>query len=81
MKLGFCTMGYLDYTTVEEAVKRIARTGYDVIDFWAYSPHLGPDLYSTRQQRAAVKKLVADGIWNLPRTGLAVESPVYDRDS
>ena len=60
MKLGFCTMGYLDYTTVEEAVKRIARTGYDVIDFWAYSPHLGPDLYSTRQQRAAVKKLVAD---------------------
>src|SRR3989304_6354165 len=60
MRLGFCTMGYLDYTTVEEAIKRISRAGYEVIDFWAYSPHLGPDLYSTKRQREAVKKLVSE---------------------
>ena len=36
MRLGFCTMGYLDYTTVEEAIKRIAKIGYKVIDAWAY---------------------------------------------
>lgn len=60
MRLGFCTMGYLDYTTVEEAIKRIAAVGYETLDFWAYSPHLGPDLYSTKKQRETVKKLVAD---------------------
>jgi len=60
MRLGFCTMGYLDYTTVEEAIKRIAKVGYEVIDFWAYSPHLGPDIYSTKQQREQIKKLVND---------------------
>ena len=60
MKLGFCTMGYLDYTTVEEAVKRIAKTGYEVVDFWAYSPHLGPDIYREKKQRDEIKKLVAD---------------------
>ena len=60
MKLGFCTMGYLDYTTVEEAIKRIAAVGYETIDFWAYSPHLGPDIYATKKQRETVKKLVAD---------------------
>jgi len=59
MRLGFCTMGYLDYTTVEEAIRRIARLGYEVIDFWAYSPHLGPDLYDT-QKRLEIKQLVAD---------------------
>lgn len=46
MQLGFCTMGYLDYTTVEEAVRRIGKAGYQLVDFWAYSPHLGPDLYN-----------------------------------
>ena len=60
MKLGFCTMGYLDYTTVEEAVKRIAKAGYEIVDFWAYSPHLGPDIYSEKKQRDTIKKLVAD---------------------
>jgi sugar phosphate isomerase/epimerase len=52
-------MGYLDYTTVEEAVKRIARFGYKSVDFWAYSPHLGPDLYD-KPKRAKIKKLTAD---------------------
>lgn len=59
MRLGFCTMGYLDYTTVEEAVKRIAKFGFKSVDFWAYSPHLGPDLYG-KQKRKKIKKLVAD---------------------
>lgn len=59
MRLGFCTMGYLDYTTVEEAIKRIAKIGYEVVDFWAYSPHLGPDLYD-KKGREEIKKLVAD---------------------
>ncbi|MBI2842431.1 MAG: sugar phosphate isomerase/epimerase [Armatimonadetes bacterium] len=57
MKLGFCTMGYLDYTTVEEATKRIARIGYKAVDFWAYSPHLGPDLYDSAR-RKEMKNLV-----------------------
>ncbi|MDY6914181.1 MAG: sugar phosphate isomerase/epimerase family protein [Planctomycetota bacterium] len=59
MELGFCTMGYLDYTTVEEAIRRIAKTGYKAIDFWAYSPHLGPDLYD-KTKRREIKKQVKD---------------------
>ena len=53
-------MVYLDYTTVEEAVKRIAAVGYETIDFWAYSPHFGLDIYSTKEQRETIKKLVTD---------------------
>ncbi len=60
MKLGFCTMGFLDYTTLEEAVRRIGRAGYEAIDFWAYSPHLGPDLYPGKKERQAVRRLVED---------------------
>jgi len=63
-------MGYLDYTTVEEAIKRIARIGYEVVDFWAYSPHLGPDLYATKDQREVIKKLVSDN--GLKTVGLSV---------
>ena len=59
MELGFCTMGYLDYTTVEEAIRRIAKTGYQAIDFWAYSPHLGPDLYD-KTKRQEIKKQIKD---------------------
>ena len=70
MKLGFCTMGYLDYTTVEEAVRRIAKVGYEIVDFWAYSPHLGPDLYASPEQRKTIKKLVADS--GLETAGLSV---------
>ena len=60
MKLGFCTMGYLDHATLEEAVRRIGRAGYEVVDFWAYSPHLGPDLYPGVKERQAVRRLVQD---------------------
>lgn len=57
MRLGFCTMGYLDYTTVEEAMRRIAKFGYDAVDLWAYSPHLGPDLYDTKTKRSEIRNL------------------------
>lgn len=57
MRLGFCTMGYLDYCTVEDTIKRIGKLGYEVIDFWAYSPHLGPDLYD-KKGRENIRKLV-----------------------
>lgn len=60
MRLGFCTMGYLDYTTLEEAVKRIGKIGYKVVDMWAYSPHLGPDLYSSAESRRNLMKVVKD---------------------
>jgi protein FrlC len=69
MNLSFCTMGYLEYCTVEETVKRIAALGYDGIDFWAYSPHLGPDIYD-RQERKDVLALVKRH--HLKVTGLAV---------
>jgi len=59
MRLGFCTMGYLDYAIVEEAITRIAKIGYEVIDFWAYSPHLGPDLYG-KKERKKIKRMVED---------------------
>lgn len=51
-------MGYLDYTTLDEAARRIGRMGYKVVDFWAYGPHLGPDLYykKARQQIMNVVK-------------------------
>lgn len=71
MRLGFCTMGYLDYTTVEEAIRRIAKLGYEVVDFWAYSPHLGPDLYD-KQKRHEIKQLVEE-------VGLAVAGSLSER--
>lgn len=69
MKLSFCTMGYLEHTTLEEAVKRIASLGYKGVDFWAYSPHLGPDLYD-KKRREEVQKLVST--LGLEITGLSV---------
>jgi len=56
MRLGFSTMGYLPYATLEEAIKRIARIGYETIDFWAFSPHLDP-LHYDKQGRKAVRQL------------------------
>ncbi len=62
MRLGFCTMGYLDYTTLEEAVRRIGRMGYKVVDFWAYSPHLGPDLYDKKARKQVMKIVKESGL-------------------
>jgi len=53
-------MGYLDYTTLEEAVRRIGKMGYQVVDFWAYGPHLGPDLYGDPASRRKVMEVVKD---------------------
>ena len=62
MRLGFCTMGYLDYTTLEDAVRRIGRMGYDVVDFWAYSPHLGPDLYDKKARQQIMTLVKESGL-------------------
>jgi protein FrlC len=42
LKLGLCTMIYLDYATLEDAIERTAKFGYQAIDIWADSPHLDP---------------------------------------
>jgi D-psicose/D-tagatose/L-ribulose 3-epimerase len=55
-------MGYLDYTTLEEAVRRIGRIGYKVVDFWAYSPHLGPDLYDKKARQQVMKVVKESGL-------------------
>ncbi|MFQ6079724.1 MAG: sugar phosphate isomerase/epimerase family protein [Thermodesulfobacteriota bacterium] len=57
MKLGFCTMGYVPYTELDEAIHRIANMGYEVIDFWAYSPHLDPRHYD-KEGRKHIRQLV-----------------------
>ena len=58
MKLSSCTMIYLDYTTLEEAIRRIAKTGFQGVDIWAYSPHL--DVVCDRGDREEIGKLVED---------------------
>jgi protein FrlC len=59
MKLGLCTMIYLDYVTLEEAIRRTAKAGFEGIDMWADSPHLDP-LIKDSAYRKAIKKQVAD---------------------
>ena len=58
MKLASCTMIYLDYVTLEEAIRRIARTGFHGIDVWGDGPHL--DVMVDRGDRRDLVKLVAD---------------------
>jgi sugar phosphate isomerase/epimerase len=55
-------MGYLDYTTLEDAVRRIGRMGYEVVDFWAYSPHLGPDLYDKKARQQVMNVVKESGL-------------------
>jgi len=74
MKLSFCTMGYLEYTTCEEAVRRIAKMGYDGIDFWAYAPHLDPYLYD-KEERKQIRKLVEEV--GLEISGLSVNAGTF----
>jgi hypothetical protein len=40
MKLSSNTMIYLDYVTFEDAIRRIARTGFHGVDVWGDAPHL-----------------------------------------
>ena len=58
MKLASCTMIYLDYTTLEEAIRRIARTGFEGVDVWGDGPQL--DVMIDRGDRSDLSKLVAD---------------------
>jgi len=59
MKLGLCTMIYLDYVVLEEAIRRTAKAGFEGIDVWADSPHLDP-LRKDPAYRKSIKKQVAD---------------------
>lgn len=74
MKLSFCTMGYLEYATCEEAVRRIARLGYEAVDFWAYAPHLGPDLYD-QEERREIRELLDE--LKLEVSGLSVNAGTF----
>ena len=58
MKLASCTMIYLDYTTLEEAIRRIAKAGFVGIDVWGDGPQL--DVMTDRGDRKDLRKLVAD---------------------
>ena len=59
MKLGACTILYLDYATLDETLRRFAKFGYKGADIWADSPHLDA-LADHGGDRAATKKLAAD---------------------
>ncbi len=76
MKLGLCTMIYLDYVTLEEAIKRTARAGFDGIDMWADSPHMDP-LSKEAAYRKQIKKQVADE--GLEICALSVNGGVLNR--
>jgi len=58
MELSSCTMIYLDYVTFEEAIRRIAGTGFQAVDVWGDSPHL--DVLVDRGDRKDLCKLVSD---------------------
>ena len=58
MKLSSCTMIYLDYVTLEEAIRRIAKAGFHGVDVWGDSPHL--DVMADRSDRKDLCKLVGD---------------------
>lgn len=58
MKLSSCTMIYLDYVTLEEAIRRIAKTGFQGVDVWGDSPHL--DVLVDRGDRKDLSALVSD---------------------
>lgn len=58
MKIGSCTMIYLDYVTLEEAIRRIATTGFAAVDVWGDSPHL--DVLNDRGDRNDLSSLVTN---------------------
>lgn len=58
MKLASCTMIYLDYVTLEEAIRRIAKTGFQGVDVWGDAPHL--DVLVNHGDRKELSALVRD---------------------
>jgi protein FrlC len=69
IKLSACTLGYNRQTTVEEAVRRIASTGYGGVDLYTGPPHAWPQDF-TKTERQSMKKLISD--LGLKLTGFAV---------
>jgi protein FrlC len=69
IKLSCCTLGYTRCTTVEEAIRRIAKIGYEGVDLYTGPPHLWPSDYG-KDERRAVKELIEK--LNLKLTGFAV---------
>jgi len=69
IKLSACTLGYNRQTTVEEAVRRIAKAGYEGVDLYTGAPHAWPEDY-TKVEREALKKQISD--LGLKLTGFAV---------
>jgi len=69
IKLSACTLGYNRQTTVEEAVRRIAKVGYKGVDLYTGAPHAWPQDFSADERRA-LKKLISD--LDLKLTGFAV---------
>ncbi len=69
IKLSCCTLGYTRTTTVEDAIKRIAKIGYEGVDLYTGPPHLWPGDYG-KEERKAVRDLIEK--LNLKLTGFAV---------
>ncbi len=69
IRLSGCTLGYNRQTTVEEAVRRIAKIGYKGVDLYTGAPHAWPQDYAVKE-REALKKLIED--LGLVLTGFAV---------
>jgi protein FrlC len=69
IKLSACTLGYNRQTTVEEAVRRIAKIGYEGVDLYTGAPHAWPQDFSPEERRS-MKKLISD--LGLELTGFAV---------
>jgi len=69
IKLSACTLGYNRQTTVEEAVRRIAKAGYEGVDLYTGAPHAWPQDY-TKSERESLKKMISD--LGLKLTGFAV---------
>jgi fructoselysine 3-epimerase len=69
IKLSACTLGYNRQVTVEEAVRRIASTGYEGVDLYTGAPHAWPQDY-TQSERSGLRKLIES--LGLKLTGFAV---------
>ena len=73
IKLSCCTLAYIVSTPLDEAVRRIAETGYKGLDIYTGAPHLYPPHYSGEERRA-VKNLIEK--LDLELTGFAVTGGV-----
>jgi protein FrlC len=75
MKLSCCTLAYIVSTPLDEAIRRIAETGFKGVDLFTGPPHILPSHY-TAEERKAVKKLIEE--LDLELTGFAVAGGILD---